>query len=98
MKTSDKMKSGAGIVTSAATILGGQATAMGITTTFGTASVRVAISTLTICVATKAFIAWLGRGALTAGSGGIAVLFTILVIGGVATEALRYGIYKRFNS
>ncbi len=103
MKISDKIKSGAGIVTGTATVLGGQAAAMGIATIFGTASTGTAISTLTGCAATNAATVWLGGGALAAGGGGMAagatVLAAIPVVGGVAVIGeLGYGIYKWFNS
>ena len=68
--------SGAGAV---AGITGGMAIAgmaptasMWVATTFGTASTGTAISTLRGAAATKAALAWLGRGALSAGGAGIA--------------------------
>lgn len=50
----------------------GPAAAMGIATTFGVASTGTAISALSGATATKAALAWLGGGALSAGGGGVA--------------------------
>lgn len=50
----------------------GPAAAMGIATTFGVASTGTAISALSGAAATKAALAWLGGGALSAGGGGVA--------------------------
>lgn len=62
MKTTDKIRAGAGVATGTATALGGQAAAMGIATTFGTASTGTAISTLSGAAATNAAMVWLGGG------------------------------------
>lgn len=82
----DAVKSGAG---AAAGIAGGAAVAslaptaaMWVATTFGTASTGTAISALQGAVATKAALAWLGGGALTAGGGGIAAGKALLALAG----------------
>jgi DNA polymerase III, gamma and tau subunit len=56
--------------------------AMGIATTFGTASTGVAISTLSGAAATNAALAWLGGGALAAGGAGMAAGETLLALAG----------------
>lgn len=50
-----------------------QTAAMAFATTFGTAATGAAITTLSSAAATNAAFAWLGGGALVAGSGGAAV-------------------------
>ena len=79
-------KSGMGV---AAGIAGGVAVAsaaptvaMWVATTFGTASTGTAISTLSGAVATKAALAWLGVGALSAGGAGIAGGQALLALAG----------------
>ena len=62
----------AGIAGGAAVASMAPSVAMWVATTFGTASTGTAISALHGAVATKAALAWLGGGALTAGGGGIA--------------------------
>lgn len=76
-------------VSMAAGIAGGAAVAgmapsvaMWVATTFGTASTGTAISALHGAVATKAALAWLGGGALTAGGGGIAAGKALLALAG----------------
>jgi len=56
--------------------------AMGIATTFGTASTGTAISTLSRAAAQKAALAWLGGGALSAGGAGIAGGKALLALAG----------------
>ena len=82
----DAVKSGA---SAAAGIAGGAAVAslaptaaMWVATTFGTASTGTAISALHGAVATKAALAWLGGGALSAGGGGIAAGKALLALAG----------------
>lgn len=79
-------KSGAGV---AAGVAGGAAVAsmaptaaMWVATTFGTASTGTAISALHGAVATKAALAWLGGGALSAGGAGIAGGQALLALAG----------------
>lgn len=50
----------------------GPKAAMGLATTFGTASTGTAIADLSGAAATKAALAWLGGGAIASGGGGIA--------------------------
>ena len=61
---------GAGVSAAAAAL--GPSAAMGIATTFGVASTGTSISSLSGIAATKAALAWLGGGALSAGGGGMA--------------------------
>lgn len=82
----DAVKSGTG---AAAGIAGGAAVAslaptaaMWVATTFGTASTGTAISALHGAVATKAALAWLGGGALSAGGGGVAAGKALLALAG----------------
>lgn len=82
----DAVKSGA---SAAAGIAGGAAVAslapsaaMWVATTFGTASTGTAISALHGAVATKAALAWLGGGALSAGGGGVAAGKALLALAG----------------
>ena len=56
--------------------------AMGIATTFGTASTGAAIATLHGVVQTNAALAWLGGGALAAGGGGMAAGQALLALAG----------------
>ena len=56
--------------------------AMGIATTFGTASTGTAISSLSGAAATRAALAWLGGGALSAGGGGMAAGNAFLAMAG----------------
>lgn len=56
--------------------------AMGIATTFGTASTGTAIATLSGAAATNAALAWLGGGALAAGGGGMAAGNAFLAMAG----------------
>lgn len=73
---SSSVKSGVGVATgvAAGTAVASLApsAAMWVATTFGTASTGTAISALHGAVATKAALAWLGGGALSAGGAGIA--------------------------
>ena len=55
---------------------------MWVATTFGTASTGTAISALHGAVATKAALAWLGGGALSAGGAGIAGGQALLALAG----------------
>lgn len=56
--------------------------AMGIATTFGTASTGTAIATLSGAAATNAALAWLGGGALAVGGGGMAAGNAFLAMAG----------------
>lgn len=74
---------GASIGLGAATMATAPAAAMGIATTFGTASTGTAIAALSGAAQVNAAMAWLGGGALTAGGGGVAVGARVLaVLGG----------------
>jgi len=74
---------GASIGIGAATMATAPAAAMGIATTFGTASTGTAISALSGAAQASAATAWLGGGALSAGGGGVAVgARVIAVLGG----------------
>lgn len=83
---SDVIKSGAGVavgITSGAAVASLAPTAaMWVATTFGTASTGTAISALHGAVATKAALAWLGGGALSAGGGGVAAGQALLALAG----------------
>lgn len=70
----------AGVVAGAGTAALMPSVALGIATTFGTASTGTAISSLSGAAATKATLAWLGGGALAKGGAGI--------VGGKALLAL----------
>lgn len=70
----------AGVVAGAGTAALMPSVALGIATTFGTASTGTAISSLTGAAASKAALAWLGGGALAKGGAGI--------VGGKALLAL----------
>ena len=72
----------AGIAGGAAVASMAPSVAMWVATTFGTASTGTAISALHCAVATKAALAWLGGGALTAGGGGIAAGKALLALAG----------------
>lgn len=56
--------------------------AMGVATTFGTASTGTAIASLSGAAATNAALAWLGGGALAAGGGGMAAGNAFLAMAG----------------
>lgn len=73
---------GAGALTGAGVAAFGPTAAMGIATTFGTASTGTAIATLTGAAQTNAALAWLGGGALTAGGGGMAAGNAFLAMAG----------------
>lgn len=60
----------------------GPTAAMGIATTFGTASTGAAIATLSGAAAENAALAWLGGGALAAGGGGMAAGDALLALAG----------------
>lgn len=78
---SSAVKSGlsaaAGVVASVA-----PSAAMWVATTFGTASTGTAISALSGAAATKAALAWLGGGALSAGGSGVAAGQAFLALAG----------------
>ena len=63
---------GAGVAGGMAVASVAPTAAMWIATTFGTASTGTAISSLSGAAATKAALAWIGGGALSAGGGGMA--------------------------
>lgn len=63
---------GGGLLAGAGVAAFGPTAAMGIATTFGTASTGTAIATLAGAAQTNAALAWLGGGALTAGGAGMA--------------------------
>lgn len=65
-------------------------TAMGLVSTFATASTGTAISTLSGAAATNATLAWFGGGAIAAGGGGTALGATILT-GGTAAVVIAAG-------
>lgn len=72
-----------GVLTGAGVAAFGPTAAMGIATTFGTASTGVAISTLAGAAQTNAALAWLGGGALTtAGGAGMAGGQALLAMAG----------------
>lgn len=77
-KAGSGIVAGVGVGTAVATMA--PTAAMGIATTFGTASTGTAISALSGAVQTKAALAWLGGGALAKGGAG--------VVGGKALLAL----------
>lgn len=62
----------------------GPSAAMGVATTFGVASTGTAISALSGAAATKAALAWLGGGAISAGGGGMAAGSRFLGLAGPA--------------
>lgn len=73
---------GAGVTGGIAVASFAPSAAMWIATTFGTASTGTAISALSGAAATKAALAWLGGGALSAGGGGIAAGSAFLAMAG----------------
>ncbi|MBK9260957.1 MAG: hypothetical protein IPM54_14235 [Polyangiaceae bacterium] len=77
------VKSGVGAGASVGLVAAAPAAAMGIATTFGTASTGTVISALSGAAKMNAAYAWLGGGALTAGGGGMAAGRMVLaVLGG----------------
>lgn len=73
-KNADKISknvAGAGVLTGAGIAAFGPTAAMGIATTFGTASTGTAIASLVGVAQTNAALAWLGGGALAAGGAGM---------------------------
>lgn len=72
----------AGVAGGAAVASMAPSVAMWVATTFGTASTGTAISALHGAVATKAALAWLGGGALSAGGSGIAGGQALLALAG----------------
>ena len=80
------IKAGGNIAASAVAGAGvaalGPAAAMGIATTFGTASTGAAISGLSGAAATNAALAWLGGGTLAAGGGGMTAGSAFLALAG----------------
>lgn len=77
-----KNVAGAGVLTGAGVAAFGPTVAMGIATTFGTASTGTAIATLAWAAQTNAALAWLGGGALVAGGGGIGAGEAFLAMAG----------------
>lgn len=73
---------GAGIAAATGVAAFGPTVAMAIATTFGTASTGTPIAALTGAAASKAALAWLGGGALTAGGGGMAAGQALLRLAG----------------
>lgn len=73
---------GAGIAAATGVAAFGPTVAMAIATTFGTASTGTPIAALTGAAASKAALAWLGGGALTAGGGGMVAGQTLLRLAG----------------
>ena len=73
---------GAGIAAGASVAFMAPTAAMWVATTFGTASTGTAISPLSGAAATKAALAWLGGGALSAGGGGVAAGSALLAMAG----------------
>ena len=80
------VKSGVGVASGVATGTAiaslAPTAAMWVATTFGTASTGTAISSLSGAVATKAALAWLGGGALSAGGAGVAGGQALLALAG----------------
>lgn len=72
----------AGIATGTAVASLAPTAMMWVATTFGTASTGTAISSLSGAVATKAALAWLGGGALSAGGAGVAGGEALLALAG----------------
>lgn len=74
-KLENNLKSTAAIGASTGVALSalGPSMAMGVATTFGTASTGTAISTLSGAAATNAALAWIGGGTLATGGGGMAL-------------------------
>lgn len=83
-KTENIEKSVAGVGALAGTGIAafGPSAAMGIATTFGTASTGTAIATLSGVVQTNAALAWLGGGTLAAGGGGVVAGKALLALAG----------------
>jgi len=73
---------GGGILAGAGVAAFGPTAALGVATTFGTASTGTAIATLAGAAQTNAALAWLGGGALTAGGGGMAAGEAFLAMAG----------------
>lgn len=73
---------GGGLLAGAGVAAFGPTAAMGIATTFGTASTGTAIATLAGAAQTNAALAWLGGGALAAGGTGVAGGEAFLAIAG----------------
>ncbi|WP_353108681.1 hypothetical protein [Gordonia sp. (in: high G+C Gram-positive bacteria)] len=73
---------GAGVSAGVAIASVAPSAAMWVATTFGTASTGTAISSLSGAVASKAALAWLGGGAVSAGGGGTAAGTTLLALAG----------------
>lgn len=71
-----------GILAGAGVAAFGPTAAMGIATTFGTASTGTAIATLAGAAQTNAALAWLGGGALAAGGGGMGAGEAFLAMAG----------------
>lgn len=100
MKKTEIIGSVGVIGTGAAGGLSGQAAAIGITTTFGTASTGTAISRLRGVASTNAATAWLGGGALAAGDGGMAagsavcasipIASAVIAMGGIGYRCYTY--------
>lgn len=72
----------AGVATGTAVASLAPTAMMWVATTFGTASTGTAISSLSGAVATKAALAWLGGGALSAGGAGVAGGEALLALAG----------------
>ena len=80
------------IATAGGTAVGALAgvTAMGVVSTFATASTGTAISALSGAAATNATLAWFGGGAIAAGGGGMALGAAVLT-GGTAAVVMAAG-------
>ena len=92
---------GVGIGTTVATMA--PTAAMGIATTFGTASTGTAISALSGAVQTKAALAWLGSGALAKGGAGVVGGKALLALAGpvgwgIAATAVGVSLYALCKS
>lgn len=83
-----KKTAGAGVLAGIGIASYGPTAAMGIATTFGTASTGTPIAILAGAAKTKAALAWLGGGTLAAGGGGIAAGETLLALAGPAGWAI----------
>lgn len=84
LKTAQKagVNVAAGVATGTAIASLAPTAMMWVATTFGTASTGTAISSLSGAVATKAALAWLGGGALSAGGAGVAGGEALLALAG----------------
>lgn len=84
LKTAQKagVNVAAGVATGTAVASLAPTAMMWVATTFGTASTGTAISSLSGAVATKAALAWLGGGALSAGGAGVAGGEALLALAG----------------